>query len=233
MGTKNLQLHCLPAAQRRLWNELGEVPSEFILCGGTALALLLGHRRSIDYDFFSYQNIDARRLKSTIPFLADAEVLQEERNTLTVAVKRGKPVIVSFFGVPTLQRISLTKPLGQPKIQLASPIDLAGMKAAVVTQRVEMKDYLDLHALLTQTSLTILDALAAAAKIYGQRFNPLLSLKAIGDLQAPELAKLSPRVKRALHELVAEVDLKTLAQDLKKRKPTRRCRLSPIPPPSL
>ena len=53
MGSDKLQLHCLPAAQRRLWNELGNVPPEFVLCGGTALALLLGHRRSIDYDFFS------------------------------------------------------------------------------------------------------------------------------------------------------------------------------------
>ncbi len=232
MGTDNLQLHCLPPSQRRLWNELGNLPPEFVLCGGTALALLLGHRRSIDYDFFSYQDIDARQLKAAIPFLTDAEVLQEEPNTLTVAVKRGKPVLVSFFGVPKMQRIKITDPLRQPKIQLASPIDLAGMKAAVVTQRVEIKDYLDLHALFTQTSLTILDALAAATKIYGQQFNPMLGLKAIGDLHAPELTKLPTGIKRALRGLVGEVDLKTLARDLKSRKLTRRCQLSPIRQPS-
>jgi Nucleotidyl transferase AbiEii toxin, Type IV TA system len=232
MGTDNLQLHCLPAAQRRLWDELGNVPPEFVLCGGTALALLLGHRRSIDYDFFSYQDIDAQQLKATIPFLTDAEVLQEEPNTLTVAVKRGKPVLVSFFGVPKMQRIKSTRPLRQPRIGLASPIDLAGMKAAVVTQRVEIKDYLDLHAIFTQTSLTILDALAAATKIYGQQFNPMLGLKAIGDLNASELTKLPQSIKRALRRVVGEVDLKTLAQDLKTRKLTARCRLSPIRQPS-
>jgi hypothetical protein len=85
---------------------------------------------------------------------------------------------------------------------------------------------------LGETSLTILDALAAAINIYGRQFNPLLSLKAIGDLQAPELTKLPPRVKRVLRELVAEVDLKMLAKDLKKRKLNRRCRLSPISQPS-
>ncbi len=232
MAAPELQLHCLPAAQRRLWDELGSVPPEFVLCGGTALALLLGHRRSVDYDFFSYRSIHTGQLKASVPFLGDATVIQEEANTLTVEVKRGTKVLVSFFGVPRRKRIKATKPLTGPTIRLASPIDLAGMKAAVITQRVEIKDYLDLHALFTQTQLTILDALAAAGKIYGPQFNPLLSLKALGDLQTPELAKLPATMKRALREIVGAVNLKTLAQDLENRKLSRLCRLSPIPRPS-
>jgi hypothetical protein len=45
-------LEVLPAAQRRLWSEFSEVADEFVLYGGTALALHLGHRHSIDFDFF-------------------------------------------------------------------------------------------------------------------------------------------------------------------------------------
>lgn len=47
------RLDILPAAQVTLWQELGEeIPSTFTLYGGTALALQLGHRQSIDFDFF-------------------------------------------------------------------------------------------------------------------------------------------------------------------------------------
>lgn len=44
-------LEVLAAAQRKLWTELSAVPGEFTLYGGTALALHLGHRNSIDFDF--------------------------------------------------------------------------------------------------------------------------------------------------------------------------------------
>jgi hypothetical protein len=46
------KLDILPAAQRRLWNDLDAIPPGFVLYGGTALALRLGHRTSVDFDFF-------------------------------------------------------------------------------------------------------------------------------------------------------------------------------------
>jgi Nucleotidyl transferase AbiEii toxin, Type IV TA system len=46
------KLEILPAAQRLLWQELGAIPGGFTLYGGTAIALHLGHRQSIDFDFF-------------------------------------------------------------------------------------------------------------------------------------------------------------------------------------
>jgi hypothetical protein len=49
----NLYLSILPESQRKLWTELNQVPSEFVLYGGTALALRLGHRISVDFDFFT------------------------------------------------------------------------------------------------------------------------------------------------------------------------------------
>jgi hypothetical protein len=55
-------LEILPAAQRRLWVELAAVPGEFALYGETALALHLGHRNSVDFDFFSNRSIDVAAL---------------------------------------------------------------------------------------------------------------------------------------------------------------------------
>jgi hypothetical protein len=46
-------LDILPASQRQLWPELDAVPADFVLYGGTGLALQLGHRVSEDFDFFS------------------------------------------------------------------------------------------------------------------------------------------------------------------------------------
>jgi hypothetical protein len=46
-------LNTLPAPQRALWSELEATP-----CGGTALVLRLGHRTSVDFDFFSNASVD-------------------------------------------------------------------------------------------------------------------------------------------------------------------------------
>ncbi|MEG2185298.1 MAG: nucleotidyl transferase AbiEii/AbiGii toxin family protein, partial [Cloacibacillus sp.] len=47
------KVEILPAAQRELWPLLSEVPQDFVLYGGTAVALWFGHRTSVDFDFFS------------------------------------------------------------------------------------------------------------------------------------------------------------------------------------
>jgi hypothetical protein len=95
----------LPAAQRLLWNELDTVPEEFVLYGGTALALHLAHRESMDFDFFGNCNFDPAHLRERIPFLSGVRITQQEANTLTVIVDRGGPVKVFFFGVPGIRHI--------------------------------------------------------------------------------------------------------------------------------
>ena len=61
------RLDILPPAQRRLWDELTEVPPEFVLYGGTAIALHLGHRQSVDFDFFGIQPLDPTALTLASP----------------------------------------------------------------------------------------------------------------------------------------------------------------------
>src|ERR1022692_2167177 len=90
----------LPAPQQRLWQELKSVPPEFVLYGGTAIALHLGHRESVDFDFFGDCTFDPVKLAADLPFMAKAEITQSEPNTLTGIVDRGGAVKISFFGVP-------------------------------------------------------------------------------------------------------------------------------------
>lgn len=84
-GTFKPHLEMLPPAQQRLWPELkSAAPLGFFLYGGTAIALCLGHRPSVDFDFFSQQPLHRDTLQHAFPFLAQSTVLQDERNTLAL-----------------------------------------------------------------------------------------------------------------------------------------------------
>ena len=106
MKTIAAKLGCLPRAQRTLWPELDGTPKEFRLAGGTGLALQLGHRTSVDFDFFAFETIDVRRLLTSVPYLKKAKPVQMEANTLTVLLDRSGPVKVSFFGLPNLKPVA-------------------------------------------------------------------------------------------------------------------------------
>ena len=55
-------MEILPKAQRALWGLLAPcVDLGFVLYGGTAIALQLGHRSSVDFDFFSHFPLDLRK----------------------------------------------------------------------------------------------------------------------------------------------------------------------------
>ena len=71
-------------------------------------------------------------------------------------------------------------------------------KAAVVTQRAELKDYIDIHALLTKADIPLANMLASALIIYGSEFNPLLALKALAYHEDRALAGLSAAKRRDL-----------------------------------
>jgi hypothetical protein len=121
MSTPKLEI--LPQAQRRLWNELKNTPQEFVLYGGTALALRLGHRTSEDFDFFSNRPFLPDVLRKTIAYLHDAEMRQFEENTLTAVVNRDGPVKVSFFGGLKLNRVRDPDVIPDNGIKVASLLD--------------------------------------------------------------------------------------------------------------
>ena len=178
-GLLSPDLSILPAAGRRLWPELGSTPDRFVLYGGTALALRLGHRRSEDFDFFSSSSLDPSQIMRDTGYLKDATVSDQDPGTLVCSVERGEPVQVSFFGGLSLNRVRDPDSIGEPAIRVASLLDLAGTKAQVVQARAAAKDFLDLDAVITRGGLSLGHALGAAVAIFGRRFNPLLTLKAL------------------------------------------------------
>jgi hypothetical protein len=135
-------------AQENAVRGLGPFMTEagFYLAGGTAVALRLGHRRSVDLDWFCNENIDdplalAQTIASTgVPF----ETRSVSQGTLHGSVDS---VLTSFFQFkyPLLEPLV---PWKEMQCQLAGLDDLACMKLSAVAQRGAKKDFLDIYALV-------------------------------------------------------------------------------------
>lgn len=197
-----LDFSTLDKAQLSLWRLLHKIPEEFVLYGGTAIALKLGHRKSIDFDFFSNEEFDTMRLFKSLDFLQNSEVMQNEKNTLTVSVKAGNtPVKVSFFGDLKLGKIK--EPDIFDGIRIASMEDLFGTKCATITQRLESKDYLDIYAILSRTNHDLKDGIKFAKQVYGNAYSEITTLKSLIDFSSKEIV-LDETIKMYLEKSVKE-----------------------------
>jgi hypothetical protein len=197
------RLEILPQPQRAVWSELDAAPEHFTLYVGTALALRLGHRQSLDFDFFSHAGFDPATLAREVSYLNGAEQLQVASHGLTCRLDRAGPVLLSFFGNLGLGEVAPREMAAGSNVHVASVLDIAGTKAAVVQQRAQARDYIDIDALIRH-GVDLPHILAAGAVVYGGSFNPLITLKALSYFDdVPALAEdLRERLRRA----VAAVD---------------------------
>ena len=190
-------LKILPPAQRTLWPELAEVPKHFVLYGGTALALRMGHRESLDFDFFSSEKIIPGELLGNLTLLKTAKILQNTTQTLVVDAGQKAPVKLSFFGGLTIGRVGEPENTPDGVLKVASLLDLAGTKAAVITQRAESKDYIDLLRII-QSGIDLPFAIAAARALYRESYNPLMTIKALTYFGDGDLHKLTSEQQTTL-----------------------------------
>ncbi len=199
----------LPPAQRRLWPELRPALNlGFVLYGGTALALRLGHRPSIDFDFFTEKSLDRNILSQAFSFFSQSLVLQDERNALTLLVpyidtdRAG--VKVSFFGEIGFGRIATPDLTVDGIMQVASADDLMATKLKVILQRAEAKDYKDIAAMI-QDGVSLAKGLSSARAVFGLAFQPSESLKALTYFGDGDLATLAIAEKNILLAAVKAV----------------------------
>lgn len=199
----------LPPAQKRLWTELRNAPHlGFTLYGGTGIALRLGHRDSIDFDFFSDKPLDRDSIKIAFPFMERAETLQDQGHTWVVLIPSGNPeerdVKVSFFGTIAFGRVGEPDLTDDGVLQVASFADLMATKVKVVLQRAEAKDYRDIAAMI-KAGVSLSQGLASARQLYGPNFQPSESLKALVYFNDGDLNTLTTDEKNTLVEAVKEV----------------------------
>jgi hypothetical protein len=123
----------------------------FYLAGGTGLALILGHRDSIDFDFFCQNEINTEKLFKKIQEVFDGHAIvktQEEKNTLSVVVDDDINLSFMTFNYPLIDDLIETEFFG-----VASINDIAVMKLNAITGRSVLKDYVDLYFILKENDL--------------------------------------------------------------------------------
>lgn len=155
----NDQLHLLPLVK--------EFKREYYLVGGTAIALYLGHRRSIDFDLFKYSGIKPVSIINKIssfgyPYIVTRRVTEQ----LNVTVQSVK---MTFFQYPFNIKVSEKF---EEIIKMPSLIDLTAMKAYALGRRSKWKDYVDLYFLLKQFSIQEIST--KATEIFGELFSEKL-----------------------------------------------------------
>ena len=197
----------LPPAQLQIWPQLAPAPDlSFVLYGGTAVALQLGHRVSIDFDFFSSKPLDKPGLATRFAFMPAARTIQEDENTLvTVATMPHGPVQVSFFGGIAIGRINEPLRTSDDVLLVASLEDLLATKLKTILDRAEAKDYLDISAMIS-AGVSFERGLGGFAKMY--RKDPGLALKAVGffkDGDLPSLPKRDQNILRMARDRVSEI----------------------------
>lgn len=198
------KIDILPPAQLRFWREKKSVPGEFVLYGGTAIALRLGHRHSEDFDFFSSKPFQPAQLLDALSFGPEAVVLQSEHHTLTLRIDRDGPVKLSFFGGLTFGQIATADVIESQTFKIASLPDLMATKLNVLWQRAEAKDYVDVAAII-RAGVSLEHGLGCARALFGETFNPAIVLKALTFFEDGDLKTLSSDVRALLIEAAKNV----------------------------
>lgn len=121
--------------------------SGFYLAGGTALALELGHRISVDLDFFSINNFSTQKIADKLKTIGHLEISSQDEDTLNSSLNGVK---ISFFKYP-YKLLFPTKKYND--VALADERDIAGMKILAISDRGSKKDFVDLFVLLKIYSL--------------------------------------------------------------------------------
>ena len=200
--------------QQRLWPHLKACAElGFVLYGGTAVALRLGHRPSVDFDFFTEKPLDRDAIQAAFPFMRQSTVLQDEKNTLSVLVPSASVieggsaheyVKVSFFGTIGFGRVGKPDCTEDGVLQVASFNDLIATKVKVILQRAEAKDYRDIAAMIKE-GVSLANGLSAAREIFGLSFQPSEALKALVYFADGDLGTLTYDEKSTLVNTVSAV----------------------------
>lgn len=204
------KLDILPAPQRRLWPELAAVPRKFVLYGGTALALRLGHRQSVDFDFFTSASFLPEELLA-LPFLKGARVNRGRQDLLEVSVERGGNVKMEFIGDYPNGRVAEPELTGDDVVYVASLLDLAGNKMGAIWNRSAAKDMLDIHALL-EHGMTMAEMFGAAQALYGEQFYPMVAIRNFGSFVDGDLPTLPASVKSVLSRAAGRMSVEDIPQ---------------------
>lgn len=138
---------------------------KFYLVGGTAIALQLGHRRSIDFDLFSFEKIDQRKIRNLIAKNHKiSKTIIDNPDEYTVVADGVKLTFLHYpFKIKTNRKFN-------DYIRMPDLKTLAAMKAYALGRRAKWKDYVDLYWIM-EKNCGLAEIIKTAKAIFGGEFN--------------------------------------------------------------
>lgn len=183
-----LHLDVLTPEAKEFFPKLAAFKGDFYLAGGTALALQLGHRVSVDFDLFSSEPIKKTLLKKVEVYAGSpVEVLVNDSRELTMLTRGVKHTFLEY-------PFPLLLPLGK-----AGPVDFLSAKEILVTKaytigrRGSFKDYVDLYVGIRENVASLGGIIELARTKYGDGFNDRLFLEQLLYLDDVEEVLLQMR----------------------------------------
>ena len=179
--------------QKKIFDKLKYFP-DYYLVGGTALALQIGHRISIDFDLFSEKEIPSWILPRIKKIFKDSkiEIIVDHSEQLTVSVDGINLTIVKYPFPPIFK---LKKYKG---VKLLSTSEIAAAKAYALGRRATLKDYVDLYFVLKEKYLDLSKLIEITKKKY-KEFDPRLFLEQLiylKDVEDMEIQFLKSKVTK-------------------------------------
>ena len=182
--------------------------SNFVLAGGTALALQINHRKSYDFDFFSSEEISpnfALKLRNILVIQSIAVDTSDELTLYTSDTAK-----ISFIYYPFSEYF---KTGNENQLTYYLSESIAIQKAYTIGRRGAYRDYFDLYSLLNKKVIIFEDIIEKAEKAYGSLFNAKLFLEQLtyfGDITNFEIIPVNQNegniepdeVKKFLEETV-------------------------------
>lgn len=181
--------------------------SEFGLVGGTAIALYLGHRRSIDFDLFSLKPFSLLHIRNKV--LQERKIVHtfvQGENELTILVNKVK-ITFYYFPYPIQFKENFNNMINVPDL-----LTLAAMKAFALGKRAKWKDYVDIYFLIKR--LGIEKIIETTTTTFGSEFNEKLFRVQLGyfnDIDYSEEVEYMPGLevtKDVIEKFLMEQSLK-------------------------
>ncbi|MBU4204748.1 nucleotidyl transferase AbiEii/AbiGii toxin family protein [Patescibacteria group bacterium] len=198
-----MYLEAIGSKRQKVFQKLKEFRG-FYLVGGTALALQIGHRVSVDFDLFSNKKISPNFLDKVEKVFKDYKisVVINNSNQLTVKIDKIKIDFVKYLFPPILGFINYQG------VNILKISEIAAMKANVLGRRPSLKDYIDLYFILKDKYIDLNGIISIAEKKYKDEFNGRLFLEQLiylQDVREMRINFLKESVsKQQLHEFFEE-----------------------------
>ncbi|MCG2693187.1 nucleotidyl transferase AbiEii/AbiGii toxin family protein [Candidatus Parcubacteria bacterium] len=192
-----MHLEAITSKQKRIFDKLNNFP-DYYLAGGTALALQIGHRISVDFDFFSKTDIPKKLLSKIKNVFYDIKVtdILNHSEQLTVDLEG---INLTFVRYPFPLISKLKEYQGVKMLQVP---EIAVTKSYTLGQRATYKDYVDLYFILNENFCTLSRIIKLAQKKYKENFDPRLFLEQLVYLEDVKDVEIKFLQKRATKKVL-------------------------------